>query len=113
MNLVKLNYYVASDPFHCVVVWCIFDTPKCTILRLGNELCGSGVSARVGAVQYAKDTLALKKIVAKFYSNPATRPKVLGPAGFYDKQWFDAFLDATGPNVVDGVTHHIYNLGAG
>ncbi|KAL1539456.1 heparanase [Salvia divinorum] len=81
--------------------------------ELGNELCGSGVSARVEAEQYAKDTVALKKIVAKFYPNPATRPKVLGPAGFYDKQWFEAFLDTLGPNVVDGVTHHIYNLGAG
>ncbi|KAL0296861.1 UNVERIFIED_CONTAM: Heparanase-like protein 2 [Sesamum radiatum] len=40
-----------------------------------------------------------------------TSPK--GPAGFYDKQWFNTFLQTTGPNVVDGLTHHIYNLGAG
>lgn len=81
--------------------------------RLGNELCGSGISARIEAEQYARDIAVLKKIVDKFHPNAATRPKVLGPAGFYDKQWFDAFLDASGPNVVDGVTHHIYNLGAG
>ncbi|XP_057810770.1 heparanase-like protein 2 isoform X2 [Salvia miltiorrhiza] len=81
--------------------------------ELGNELCGSGVAARVEAWQYARDIVALKKLVAEFYPNPATRPKVLGPAGFYDKEWFDTFLDKSGPNVVDGVTHHIYNLGAG
>jgi len=42
-----------------------------------------------------------------------TRPKVLGPAGFYDREWFDTFLHNVRPGVVDGVTHHIYNLGAG
>jgi hypothetical protein len=38
---------------------------------------------------------------------------VLGPAGFYGKEWFDSFLQNVGPAVIDGVTHHIYNLGAG
>lgn len=38
---------------------------------------------------------------------------MLGPAGFYGKEWFDSFLQHVGPGVVDGVTHHIYNLGAG
>lgn len=79
----------------------------------GNELCGSGVAARIGAEQYGKDVIVLKRLVQKLYPNPATQPKVLGPAGFYDKQWFNTFLQTTGPNVVDGLTHHIYNLGAG
>ncbi|KAL2233518.1 UNVERIFIED_CONTAM: Heparanase-like protein 1 [Sesamum indicum] len=81
--------------------------------ELGNELCGSGVAARIGAEQYGKDVIVLKRLVQKLYPNPATQPKVLGPAGFYDKQWFNTFLQTTGPNVVDGLTHHIYNLGAG
>ncbi|KAL0327135.1 UNVERIFIED_CONTAM: Heparanase-like protein 2 [Sesamum angustifolium] len=81
--------------------------------ELGNELCGSGVAARIGAEQYGKDVIVLKRLVQRLYPNPATRPKVLGPAGFYDKQWFNTFLQTTGPNVVDGLTHHIYNLGAG
>ncbi|KAK4399841.1 Heparanase-like protein 2 [Sesamum angolense] len=80
--------------------------------ELGNELCGSGVAARIAAEQYGKDVIVLKRLVQRLYPNPATRPKVLGPAGFYDKQWFNTFLQTTGPNVVDGLTHHIYNLGA-
>ncbi|XP_052185239.1 heparanase-like protein 2 [Diospyros lotus] len=81
--------------------------------ELGNELCGTGVSARVEAEQYAKDTIALRELVNELYPDPATRPKVLGPAGFYDEQWFNTYLQTTGPNVLDGVTHHIYNLGSG
>ncbi|KAL2319970.1 hypothetical protein Fmac_028939 [Flemingia macrophylla] len=41
------------------------------------------------------------------------RPKVIGPGGFYGKEWFQSFLLNVAPGVVDGVTHHIYNLGAG
>ncbi|XP_052185237.1 heparanase-like protein 2 [Diospyros lotus] len=81
--------------------------------ELGNELCGGGVSARVEAEQYAKDTIALKELVKELYPNVTTRPKVLGPAGFYDEQWFNTYIQTAGPGVLDGVTHHIYNLGAG
>ncbi|TXG74656.1 hypothetical protein ES288_1Z022700v1 [Gossypium darwinii] len=81
--------------------------------ELGNELCGVGVSARIEAKQYAKDMAALKNLVKEMYPNPKTQPKVLGPGGFYDKKWFDTFLDASGHDVIDGVTHHIYNLGPG
>ncbi|KAL6958780.1 heparanase [Sarracenia purpurea var. burkii] len=81
--------------------------------ELGNELCGSGVSARVEAAQYGKDVVALKELVKELYPEAATQPKVLAPAGFYDEEWFRDFLRATGPGVVDGLTHHIYNLGAG
>ncbi|XP_028762076.1 heparanase-like protein 1 [Neltuma alba] len=81
--------------------------------ELGNELCGTGVSARIEGVQYAKDITKLRKLVNALYPDPQTRPKVLGPAGFYDKEWFNTFLEHTGPGVLDGVTHHIYNLGAG
>lgn len=87
---------------------CIYGSPY-----PGNELCGTGVSARVEAEQYAKDTIALRELVNELYPDPATRPKVLGPAGFYDEQWFNTYLQTTGPNVLDGVTHHIYNLGSG
>ncbi|XP_052478850.1 heparanase-like protein 2 [Gossypium raimondii] len=81
--------------------------------ELGNELCGSGVSAKIEAKQYAKDMATLKNLVKEMYPNPKTQPKVLGPGGFYDKKWFDTFLDASGHDVIDGVTHHIYNLGPG
>ncbi|CAN0923543.1 Heparanase-like protein 1 [Linum grandiflorum] len=81
--------------------------------ELGNELTGKGVSARIEPEQYAKDTKKLREAVNKLYPDPNSRPKVLGPAGFFDKEWFKKYLQALGPNVIDGVTHHIYNLGAG
>lgn len=79
----------------------------------GNELCADGVSARIDSVQYAKDITQLRKTVNLLYQDANTRPKVLGPAGFYGKEWFDSFLQNVGHGVVDGVTHHIYNLGSG
>ncbi|KAA8532948.1 hypothetical protein F0562_032935 [Nyssa sinensis] len=81
--------------------------------ELGNELSGSGVAARVEAEQYGNDVVALKDLVKELYPDVNTQPKVLGPAGFYDEKWFNQFLQVTGPGVVDGLTHHIYNLGAG
>lgn len=80
---------------------------------LGNELCGSGVAAKITARQYGYDVKKLKKLVLHIYPNSATRPKILAPGGFYDQKWFQEFLQTTGPGVVDGLTHHIYNLGAG
>ncbi|KAM7269082.1 hypothetical protein ACFE04_024579 [Oxalis oulophora] len=81
--------------------------------ELGNELCGVGVSARLEAEDYATDLIALKNLVRELYPDKDSQPKVLGPAGFYDEKWFKEFLQTTGPDVVDGVTHHIYNLEAG
>ncbi|KAK7274917.1 hypothetical protein RIF29_16018 [Crotalaria pallida] len=81
--------------------------------ELGNELCDKGISARVESVQYANDMKRLKHIVNKIYPEPSTRPTVLGPGGFFGKEWFDSFLQNTGPGVLHGVTHHLYNLGPG
>ncbi|KFK32018.1 hypothetical protein AALP_AA6G189500 [Arabis alpina] len=81
--------------------------------ELGNELCSSGVSARVEVKQYAKDIKKLKRVVKKLYQDEKTQPKVLGSAGFYDERWFIEFLLHSGPEVLDGLIHHIYNLGAG
>lgn len=76
-------------------------------------MSGSGVGARIDSDQYAKDMIQLKKLVTELYPDPTTRPKIIGPGGFYDKAWYDNFLQKSGPNVVDGLSHHIYNLGAG
>ena len=68
---------------------------------------------RLDSVDYAKGITMLRNIVNELYPNENKRPKILGPAGFYGKEWFDSFLQHTEPGVLDGVTHHIYNLGAG
>jgi heparanase 1 len=83
--------------------------------ELGNELCAGGVEAKVKAAQYGKDVLRLKRIVERVYNatGGGRLPKVLAPGGFYDGPWFSEMLRVSGPGVVDGVTHHIYNLGSG
>lgn len=82
--------------------------------EFGNELCGTGVSARVDPVLYGQDMVALRQLLGRLYQNsPCPAPKLLGPGGFFDQPRFTRFLQETGPGVVDGVTHHIYSLGAG
>ncbi|KAG4181758.1 hypothetical protein ERO13_A09G003440v2 [Gossypium hirsutum] len=81
--------------------------------EFGNQLSGAGMGARVEAEQYGKDVIVLKNMVKDLHSDPKTQPKVLGPSGFYDEKWFNVFLEVSGQGVVDGVTHHIYNLGPG
>ncbi|CAM0949388.1 unnamed protein product [Alopecurus aequalis] len=80
--------------------------------EFGNELSGSGIGASVGAEQYGKDLVELQKIVDQLYGN-SRKPLVLAPGGFYDRQWFARLLDVSGPDILKGMTHHIYNLGAG
>ncbi|KAL6505644.1 hypothetical protein OROHE_023023 [Orobanche hederae] len=83
--------------------------------EFGNELCGEGVGARVGALQYGKDVTVLKNLTEGLYpaDNSTTRPKLLGPGGFYGSRWFNIFLNTSGREVVDGLTHHLYSLGSG
>ncbi|KAF0907160.1 hypothetical protein E2562_015681 [Oryza meyeriana var. granulata] len=81
--------------------------------ELGNELCGGGVAARVAAAQYGRDVARLKRVVERVYNGTGEEPKVLAPGGFYDGAWFSEMLRVSGAGAVDGVTHHIYNLGSG
>uniref|UniRef100_A0A6P3ZR13 heparanase-like protein 1 isoform X1 n=1 Tax=Ziziphus jujuba TaxID=326968 RepID=A0A6P3ZR13_ZIZJJ len=81
--------------------------------EFGNELSGSGVGARVSADQYGKDLINLKKIIDELYKNSNLKPSLVAPGGFYEHNWFSKLLDVTGSNVVNTITHHIYNLGAG
>lgn len=82
---------------------------------VGNELCGDGVSAKVNATRYAMDLIKLKKIIHRMYRgfNAQDRPKLLTPGGFFNMPWFAEMLQVSGPDVVNVVTHHIYNLGPG
>ncbi|GMI63509.1 glucuronidase 1 [Hibiscus trionum] len=81
--------------------------------EFGNQLPGSGMGAKVDVKQYGKDVIVLKNVVKELYAHPETEPKVLGPGGFYEEKWFNTFLEVSGQGVVDGLTHHIYNLGPG
>ncbi|XP_058081097.1 heparanase-like protein 2 [Magnolia sinica] len=81
--------------------------------EFGNELSGGGVSAKVDAVQYGQDVIALKGILTQLYQNSKIQPKLWAPGGFFESKWFSDFLQASGPNIVDQITHHIYNLGSG
>jgi heparanase 1 len=80
--------------------------------EFGNELSGSGIGASVGAEQYGKDLVELQTIINELYGD-SRKPLVVAPGGFYDQKWFAQLLEVSGPNVLNAMTHHIYNLGAG
>ncbi|KAG2604562.1 heparanase-like protein 3 [Panicum virgatum] len=81
--------------------------------ELGNELSGKGVGARIGADQYAADVIALKTIVDDIHRSTPSKPLVLAPGGFFDPDWFTELIVKTKPNLLNVMTHHIYNLGPG
>ncbi|KAL9281179.1 Heparanase-like protein 3 [Arabidopsis thaliana] len=80
--------------------------------ELGNELCGSGVGARVAANQYAIDTINLRNIVNRVYKNVSPMPLVIGPGGFFEVDWFTEYLNKA-ENSLNATTRHIYDLGPG
>ncbi|XP_062170245.1 heparanase-like protein 1 [Alnus glutinosa] len=81
--------------------------------EFGNELSGSGIGARVEAAQYAKDVINLKSNMNELYRKSNYKPKLAAPGGFFDRSWYTQLLQDSGSGIVDIVTHHIYNLGAG
>lgn len=80
---------------------------------LGNELSGNGVGAHVLASQYGKDLIYLKKIINELYKGSQYKPSLVAPGGFFDQEWFVKLLQISGSSILDAMSHHIYNLGAG
>ncbi|XP_077223406.1 heparanase-like protein 2 [Tasmannia lanceolata] len=81
--------------------------------EFGNELSGHGIWASVDAEEYAKDLIGLKAILNKLYERSHSKPLLVAPGGFFDQQWYTQLLQSSGSNVVNVMTHHIYNLGPG
>eukprot|EP01018_Ginkgo_biloba_P014040 Gb_35069 [translate_table: standard] len=81
--------------------------------EFGNELSGSGVGTSISAKEYAADVIELHGILKEIYKNFRVKPLLVAPDGFFDADWFKDFLQQIEPNILNIVTHHIYNLGAG
>ncbi|MBA0718343.1 hypothetical protein Golax_006097 [Gossypium laxum] len=81
--------------------------------EFGNELSGNGIGAHVHADQYGKDLVNLRKIINELYKGSQSKPSLIAPGGFYDEEWFVKLLQTSGFGVIDVMSHHMYNLGAG
>ncbi|KAI3440586.1 uncharacterized protein J3R85_003352 [Psidium guajava] len=81
--------------------------------EFGNELSGSGIGASVQVEQYGKDLVSLKGIISEVYKNARSKPTLVAPGGFFDRDWFRKLLQVSGSGVINAMTHHIYNLGPG
>jgi heparanase 1 len=86
---------------------------KINAWELGNELSGSGVGTSISSKQYAADVIELDKILKQIYKDFQEKPLLVAPDGFFEADWFKEVVQKTGPNILNVVTHHIYNLGAG
>ncbi|KAK9107408.1 hypothetical protein Syun_023419 [Stephania yunnanensis] len=81
--------------------------------EFGNELSGRGIGASVSAELYGKDLIKLDAHINELYKNSRSRPLLLAPGGFFNEEWYAKLLEVSGSSIVNAMTHHMYNLGAG
>lgn len=73
----------------------------------------NSIGASITAARYAKGSIKLREIIDRLYKNSRQKPSIVAPGAFFDASWYEDFVNETGPNVVDVLTHHVYNMGAG
>ncbi|KAK6916186.1 Glycoside hydrolase, family 79 [Dillenia turbinata] len=66
---------------------------------------------KIESYELVKDTMVLKEILAELYPDAPTRPKVVGPGGYYNKEGFDRYLQASGPNTYEDVLRSVKEYG--
>ncbi|KAH9287920.1 hypothetical protein KI387_032037, partial [Taxus chinensis] len=102
-----------STNAHAFIQYTVDHGYKINAWELGNELSGTGIKTRISATQYAADMIELTRILREIYKDFQVKPQLVAPDGLFDADWFKEFLQKSGPNIVNVVTHHIYNLGPG
>eukprot|EP01113_Clastostelium_recurvatum_P027335 TRINITY_DN3294_c0_g1_i1.p1 TRINITY_DN3294_c0_g1~~TRINITY_DN3294_c0_g1_i1.p1 ORF type:complete len:350 (-),score=14.67 TRINITY_DN3294_c0_g1_i1:181-1230(-) len=70
--------------------------------ELGNELTTKVLPDVLG-----KDFILFHTLVAKFWPDAQTRPRIIGPDLNPNSAWLNSFLSVAGP-VMDVITYHLY-----
>lgn len=73
----------------------------------------NSIGANVTSAQYEKDLIKLREIIDRLYNNSQQKASIAAPSAFFYAPWYKDFVNGTGPGIVDILTHHIYNMGAG
>lgn len=81
--------------------------------EFGNELSGNGSGRTIPALQYGADMQNFSSMVKKIYADQPSPPLLVAPDTIFQQAWIQDFLQASGKDTVNVITHHIYNLGPG
>ncbi|XP_038877281.1 LOW QUALITY PROTEIN: heparanase-like protein 1 [Benincasa hispida] len=73
----------------------------------------NSIGASVSASQYAKDLMKLREIIDRLYNNSQQKPLMVAPGAFFDDKWYHELVKKNDSNIVNALTHHIYNMGTG
>ncbi|XP_012834155.1 PREDICTED: heparanase-like protein 3 [Erythranthe guttata] len=77
---------------------------------LGNELGGIAIDLFMDADQYARDTIALRRLVREIYRAKMRAPQIMAPDDLFEPDWFQQYLEKS-QGSLNIISQHIYNLG--